>query len=524
MIPTHPLGRRHGAAVPVAGLLALCIHGGLRAQPEPPHDPGVLRIGRTFHHGGLRGTIGVAGALAGSFTIAADETLLGTVQIDDRFGDGSLYSRAQGLDGSYYFELDGQVMLDFWPWHPGVDQHWFWTDPAATVLHQAPSRRQGWPLLWMATASANQASAAQLHGDYVVQSLRLSVQGASLTTRDVAAVLSCDGAGHGTLVGTERQVTTGGTAMPQALTLAFAYSIAPDGTLVTFGGRGAVTEDGEMFYLVTQDPAQQEFGLWIGVKQGHSGDLGDVAGRLSVSGISFDQLSLPATPRNSSLMGEVELQAFGPSVGSASVSGWRAAQAGALPSNPGPLHSATAIGAVRTGSSEVTLVDGELQWTLSFSSNGRYWVGRELGNPASLLFGVRQTAPCEVIGPAYGSSLPGLGLRGFPQLGNADWGLRVNHGRGGAPAVLAFAAAPSSGWLLVDQVLWVDPATALATAGFVLGGAPGVPDVGSAEHSVPVPNQTAFLGVSMAVQALVFEPQRATGVAMSRGLLVHIGQ
>ena len=39
-----------------------------------------------------------------------------------------------------------------------------------------------------------------------------------------------------------------------------------------------------------------------------------------------------------------------------------------------------------------------------------------------------------------------------------------------------------------------------------------------------IPNKPAFLGLSMAVQALVFESQRPTGVAMSRGLLVRVGQ
>jgi hypothetical protein len=510
-----------------AGLFALFTHGGLRAQYEIPFDPGVFQLDRTFHHGGLDGghapAVAWAGALTGSIAIASDTTLVGTIQIVDRNGNGVQNSRAVGVLGNYYFDLDGRVLFDFWPAQPGADQHWFGSDPAGTVLHHTPTRPASTPLLWIATAAASNASTAQLTGNYTVRSLRLLPQGTAWTTRDVEAVLSCDGAGTGTLVGTERTVTPNGVTSQQTLTLGVPYSIAADGTLVTIGGRGAVTEDGEMFYLVTEDAAQQEFGLWLGVKQGQSSNLHDLAGRLSVSGSAFDLLTTPGEPSTAAACGVVEMQAFGPSLGSAVISGTRLVRAGATLHEPAPLHSAAALGAVRSGPSEVTLADAELQWTLSFSANGRYWVGREHGNPASLLFGVRQTAPCEVVGPAYGNFVPGLGLRGFPQLGNDAWGLRVNHGRGGAPAVLAFAAAASAGWLLVDQVLWVDPATALATAGFVLGGAPGVLDVGSAEHAVPVPNDPGFLGLSMTVQALVFEPQRATGIAMSRALRVHIG-
>jgi hypothetical protein len=520
--------RVRSAVICVGGtaLLAGLLPTGVRAQFSPG-DPSVLMPNRTYLVGGAGGGVGSIASFSTSVMGHAGTTSSGVLSIaysvNYLHGDGQAYAFPAGAIGSYWFEVDGRVMFDHLPQHPGADVQWWWSDPDGLALHSVATSPGQSPWLMIASGALVGGSTSLLTGDYVLRSVCLAASGMAWSSREFDGVLTCSGTGQGTISGQERVVSAAGAVSLQPVSFAFAHTVAADGMLSALGGLGAVSGDGEMFFLVTRDTTLGAQGLWVGVKRGNVQDLHDLAGRLSISGQAFEPVGLTASSGLGAWTGEVDLQASSPDSGDARVIGTRQLRTLAG-STQQPLHGPTAVPVLRSGASEVTLADGELQWTLSFSANGRYWVGRQPGSAVSLLFGVRQAAPSRVLGLGVTSFSPGLSMRGYPRLGDPAWGMQVNRARGGAAGMLVFAAQSSPGlWWDFSELLWFDPQSVLATPGFVASGQAGVEAAGSAFHPVPLPNQPSLVGWNMAVQAIVLEPVRPSGLAMSRGLWIQIG-
>jgi len=126
----------------------------------------------------------------------------------------------------------------------------------------------------------------------------------------------------------------------------------------------------------------------------------------------------------------------------------------------------------------------------------------------------------------YGSGTSGAGgfvpecwVSSGPYLGNQSFGLSVENGVGGAPALIAFSGAPAS-LPVFDFTLLVDPTSPLFTVAYagVLGGTKGKPGDGSLVVPLPLPNNAALLGAALHSQWLVFDSATKSGLAASNGL------
>jgi hypothetical protein len=129
----------------------------------------------------------------------------------------------------------------------------------------------------------------------------------------------------------------------------------------------------------------------------------------------------------------------------------------------------------------------------------------------------------------YGKGTPGSGALtpvlshagGLPQLGNTTFSIELTHALGGAPGFLCIgtlaAQIPAAGGAFL-----IDPQGGLVVLPIVTNGSPGATGDGSLSVPAPIPGESAIAGITLRVQAAIFDPAANSGVALTRGLKLFV--
>ncbi len=164
--------------------------------------------------------------------------------------------------------------------------------------------------------------------------------------------------------------------------------------------------------------------------------------------------------------------------------------------------------AVQTDFSQGLILSAFHRWS---SGSTLFWNGCDA---------VFTRSPAEVVRIGYGCGLdgaPGLVADGRPRLGDGGFGVVGELRAAAAPGVFAVGFPGPAQALGGGCALWVGQTIATSV---------GIADpVGRLRVGVPLPNQPALLGVTLAVQTAAFDPARSgfAGWTFSAGLLVALG-
>lgn len=436
-------------------------------------------------------------------------------------------SFVESYGGGYTVSLSGGLGLQLTPgewWHGAVDSR-------GEVLH-ATRRDVASPMAFgmIAIRASTNHSTAAVQGTYQLR---------TLTARNDTHPVD----GHRL-----RVVTSSVTATLDGLGSAFpvgAYSVTSSGRMTLGGATGAATANGDAFFVVHGATSGDAVGMTVGVRvELPPADVRRLQGRWSAHALGLVENTNPQLPpelpQSTTDWFEFSLATpgaggtFSLSVTAVSTHPLPNPNSSSHPNGPCPgntqgpctwLESSSASGWVNaTGGGYLGLQPGgggAPILDLWVADTGRFCVGSIPGEHA-LLFGIKQSGPASAYGthtPGSGGIAPVLGMRGFPDLGNATFGYELSDGLGAAPAALAIGFAASPGVPLSGGLLFVDPLSIVNVPFLVLGGPPQ-PGVGVTFHGVPIPNSSWLVGVNLFAQGLVLDPGAAAGLALTRGLHV----
>ncbi len=491
--------------------------------------PSVLDLQRSYHVGVYSATIAAPGgavallAQFGSLDLHLGGAISGAFDTWEVTPSGTVFTPNDPFAGTYFVRPDGQAVFDLDPANPGTKLIDLWIAPDGSLLHTARADADPEALAVLAVAKSSGKSVASLNGSFAYAGQHLHLVGAALETTAMWGVITFDGVGGFTAAGMEMVATAAGsTTTPH--TDVGNYTVAPDGAVTIDSDRGGMSDDGQMLFAGYAGTTGSEVGLAIAVRIGPSYDFHDLAGRYGLHAAGYTLGAGPALPRSTTQLAELTFAATSSSAGTWNGNGVLA-EANPLGQTLNPW---TPGGTATLGSSgALQLTSGASTLALDVSANGRYLIGRALGNATNLLFAMRQCAVAAAYGTGTagaGGRVPVLGMQTFPVLGNGNWALVLGNGLGGGIGLIPIALAPLPGVPVLGGLLWVDPATIGIIPLVLLGGAVGVPGAGQGQTPLALPSTPSLAGIPLFAQGLILDTAAPGGFAMSNGFRAELSR
>ena len=435
---------------------------------------------------------------------------------------GAINSAPNQGNGTYKLSTEGLTTIDFDPTNPGTRVIHVHMRADRQVAIGAGHRSTGDP--WVAIlikTSSGQSNQTMVGDHHLVRSVQIN-DSQGLATHTNLGVASFVGGGTYTEKGQAHGVSPTGKTVDSVYSSKGTFRVSADGSLTAGSASrpGAVASDGSAFFWVGRTGPRVE--LTIGLRRakktrylsrdwrvaGFGLDLGSAATRPSFSSRFLSASFLPVTGTFSMLGSGLTQDQAGKRSGKVSIRG---------------RYTMLADGSVKLDrGSSLPGIPGAV------GAEGIYAI---LCDPDTGKAGidvlVRQCAWPEV----YGTSTAGTG--GFrpvlessgsaPYVGNAKFGVTVRNAVGGSVAGLGVAVRQSQGTPLLGGLLWIDPAATLLMLSSSLSGSKGQGGKGSANFSIPVPNNPWLDGAMIYLQAFVLDTGAVRGLAMSSGLSFTVG-
>lgn len=489
----------------------------------------VLDLQRSFHIGVYSATIAAPGGAVslfmqvGGMDLTPAGALSGLFDSWEMTAGGTVFTPNDPFAGTYVVRPDGNAVFDLDPSHPGTNLVGLWIAPDGSLVHTARANQDPEAISVLAVAKSSGKTLASLNGTYRYSGQFLHLVGGALQTTSSWGVVTFDGIGGYTASGTEMHATAAGTTTsPNANT--GTYTVAPDGAVTIGGDRGGVSDDGQLVFGMFASPGGAELGITIAVKVGQSYDLHDLTGRYGLHGQGYTLGTGPALPRSTTRFGEFGFAATSTTLGTWTTNGVLAegTPLGATLSPWSPSGLATLSS---TGTLQLTASANAM--TFDVSANGRYLVGRELGNNTNLLFASRQCAVAVAYGvgtAGTGGQVPSLGMKTFPMLGNSNWSLRIANGIGGGIGVLPIGFAAAPGIPALGGTIFLDPTAVGFIPLVVLNGALGVPGAGQALTTLALPTTPSLAGIQLFAQGLILDNAAPAGFSMSNAFRAELSR
>ncbi|MCR9247104.1 MAG: hypothetical protein NXI31_18890 [bacterium] len=495
---------------------------------QGPIGPSVLDLNASYHVGIYSAAIDVpSGAVRllaqfGDAGFQPTGMFAGALDTWEWTTAGGQFTPNDPFGGEYHVAPDAILELDLDPSNPGTDVIEMLFDPGAEVFHTARYELDPESLSLLALRKSTGLNNSVLNGTYRYFSQYMEFNNGQLETAADRGVMTINGAGGIAVNGVVDLFDSAGQVTQFPMVGSANYTVAPDGELTVNGFPGAVSSNGELFFILVGSQTSSEVGLTIAVRQGATLDLRDLAGRYGVHGQGH-LLGGLGGPENFTDLGGLELRAATATAGAWAYSG-ETVDGDATGQVIGPATGAGAC-TLSPATGVLTMTDASGSIEFAFSDSGRFASGRVIENNSNLFFALRSCPENSDFGTATagtGGIEPELGMRTFPTLGNASWRYALIEGLGGAPAILAIGFRPAAAGIpLSGGLLWLDPTRIVANPFVVLGGPAGVGGAGAVDVPLPIPSGASFARIKLFAQALVLDGAAAGGVSMSRGFAVQ---
>ncbi len=495
--------------------------------------PSVLDLDKTYHHGELITRVPLTSsgqptevrASRGTATLLPDHTFTYTSTLQRVFSTGATSLGPDNYAGEYQVTPRGRLNLDLDLANPRTDVFELNIDPQGTMMvgTRFDASDESRASIWLET-STGQSNAA-LNGSYRLIENLFTVDASGLTTISVDSTIVFDGAGNFTATGTEELIDPNGVSTTSAAGGSGTYSISADGTL-TVGPEaiGAVSANGEVFFIATYEAGSTEVGLMIGVEESAVSDLAEIDDLFSLVAHEIESSTDPGSPYVFTLDGGSYFVASSTNSGLYSAFGEEFDHDRNSSPQGGNVifHGTTALNA---GTVQLFETDGavtELILEPQFTPSRDFYIAMEQDGCAMLVFGTRRFHAAELYGPATPGTAgldPEIGMREFPIAGTANFGLRIANARGGAPAAMVLALTELTFPLFGGTILF-NPASLLISPPVTLGGAVGAPGAGAGTLPLSLPANTTLVGTTFFCQGLIIDSGAPSGqsFAMTQGL------
>ena len=424
--------------------------------------------------------------------------------------------------GTYKVAPDAKLVLDFMPSAPGADTSELFIDHDASMVVGARDVADIESWLAIGVRSSTGRSNSDATGQYAVVRKFIAFEQSGLVSGVSSGTMAMNGAGGWALVGSEESVSATGGVSILPVSDSGTYTVAANGVFSISGSEiGAISPNGDVFFMVEFAPGSTQVALTVGVRIGSSYNLGMLAGGWGIAGHELElgtQLFQPAVHTE---VGTVAVNTSPATFMATTVE---------AESNPlqATVQQSTSMGTVSINAGGVagfTESGGPGTLNVAVSPTGEAFVGTEFIGASNLWLGVRICGGSAAYGTATvgtGGVAPAAGMREFPTLGNSTFALRVVDGVGGGAVAMVVAAAPSAGIPLLGGVIWFDPTQISLALTLGLSGTPGVAGAGDAQLPLPVPNLSALAGLSLYLQGLILDTGAPAGLAMTDGFRMRI--
>ncbi|MCA8944074.1 MAG: hypothetical protein KDB80_16030 [Planctomycetes bacterium] len=419
-----------------------------------------------------------------------------------------------GDAGTYALMSDSALLLDANPSMPGTDITWLGVKPDATVLLGVNTviGPVSWIRICIQSSSGRQYS--DLSGSYHVASVRYAYGDPNgIVTITQSGIGTFDGVGSVSFTGSEQEVDSLGSITNRAASFSGAYTITTNGGLNVGGTlEGGFSANGDLFFVVGNDPASMTVELTVGVRVGPAYDFADFPGKWG----TFDhalEIGHLSNPTATTTLGLVEL------VDTSATTGSFTGTLGVAESSPAGTNSSmlswngtATLGAMGQVTYQPTT---GLPVTYSFAPDGDFYIGIRQLTVANLSLGMRVCAGSNDYGSGTvgtGGEIPVQVHTGFPYLGNADFGIKVVNGLPGASAGMLITLGAWPGIPFLGGTIWVDPGRLIAVPSRTLSPS------GDATWDLPLPTNPIWLSHDLYTQVLVIDPGAPGGLAMTSGL------
>ncbi len=502
------------------------------APPAQSGPPSVLRFNASYHVGQYGTTIPLARSgqprrlvsTRGQLVLRADGTQTATLTTREVFANPAAdRTVTQALPGTWIVDADGTIELDYAPAMPGTDvrPHWITPDGSAMVGARSAAEPDGYLAIAL-RRSASGLSVGTARGSYAVVRVSHTFDasgGIAGSTASGTAVF--DGLGRFTFNGQQESVRADGTSTTIPLTHSGTYAVAADGAFTLDGvDLGGISANGNVLFACSTSP--REVALTVAIRTGAGLTMDGVVGTWGIAYHEYHAGTSVDRPLTSTGLGLADFTSRTNTTGDYVIDGTFAeSDPTTLVSGPGTTRGALAIAGPSTLRADPGTPD---QLDLAVSQDHGFVLGSKSIGVPEMFVGLRVCGGTRHFGaatPGTGGVAPGVGISGFPTLGNPSFGIQLYDGRGGAAGLLAVSIAASSGLPFLGGRLHLDPTFLADGFPVTLSGPPGVAGAGRGRLPFAVPSDPALAGFVLYWQLITLDPSGPAGFALSDGFALR---
>ena len=456
-------------------------------------------------------------ALTGPMIFSANGNFTWSHNLNQVCAGGST-SRTQSGNGVYEVWQNGALALDYAPLQPGSNTREMHIRPDGSLMLSTTHELRPDAATYLAVRESSGHSVSSLSGSYHVVRLTQTVAGAGISAQNQLGTITFNGQGGWSESGVEMIISSTACTQRRPYAGSGNYAIANNGVLSLNGSaNGALSPTGDLVFWVTS--AGTSVSLTVCLRQGSGHSAADMDGRWGLVGHEYDPFSVPKARTQ---LGYMTARQLTPLTGDLDINLFEA-----FASQFGPGAS------WNNGNRGTYMIDtlGHLSFTM-FSNYPPYVEEGAVSADSTMFvltfFDCGQSGLSVGLRPGgwpivYGNGVPGSaglqpridGSGGFPNVGNANFAVRMDNASPGASLLFVLGGGTGPGIPLFCGNLWVSP---------VVFSIPGVASPsGSAPLPLPIPAGPALGGVALYAQGLVIDPGACQGIAMTSGLMIEIG-
>lgn len=423
--------------------------------------------------------------------------------------------------GTYTLDTSGKLVLDYDPAQPGNDTFEMFMTPDLELAIRAPEPATESTGIALFCRKQSTATQADLEGDHGFAQILNSLVGPDFTCESSVGTFDVDPTGIANLNLQVHSVDPFGFQdFPDSGSFG-PLQVQADGSLVVGSTTvGAISKGGEFGYIYNAD--DREVSLALFVRKANSMATADLDGSWSTNSYG----GVPA-PFSSHEAGSIQ----GPLTIDGATGACLHDQTFYSVSPSGVSTSSLTLSGTVTVAADGSFVQvypSDATYNGWFSEDTTVAIFADIGT-SSLTDDVAEagiylrhcasSVPFGVGSAGTGGVVPTLSTTGLAKTGNSSYAFAVSEGVGGGLAFFAYSGtALLGGFPLFGGTIYLDPTQYVLLGALPLDGAAGVPGVGSASYTVPIPANPAFVGAGLYSQALIFDPGTSESIATTQAV------